>query len=316
MENYWQWKAYFPFDPFSAYDFAESQKHEAKYGLAAIFLEPPERFADIKPFPLFDIRHVSSRDLIAYWVNLAQRIRMEGSWVLVKLLDALRDDVSRKMLEIFIASPASAQEFRQRIKPYRERLMREEAARFAVIRTGALALFRGGDVLAGMSDEERAAATARGEALYRQEKSPDGRYQELTPAFQVLPGASRVELGAIFVFFDRQEDGVLWAEGKVGRYDGAKPSRFAEPFLDYALEQALQNYREVDVIKLNLVQRQRVLMRELATRMDALAAYFIHLLEDDTSPDHLLRRLNSFWSEDAFVCYRDAVDYLATKDAA
>jgi hypothetical protein len=317
MDNYWQWKSLFPFDPFSAYDFAASQKHEAKYGLAAIFLEPPERFTEMRDFPPFDIRHVSSRELIAYWVSLAQRIRMEGAAVMVKLLDALRDDVSRNMLRVFLASPGSAQDFRQRVKPWRERLLREEARRLAVIRSGAQALFRGGDVLAGLTDDERAAAIARGEALIQQEKSPDGRYRELSPASSVPAGASRVELAAVFVFFDRQEDGVLSAEGHVGRH-GPQPSRFAaEPFLDYALSQALHNYREVDAVKLNLVQRQRVLMRELTTRIDALSAYFIHLIDDDSSsPDHLLMRLNSFWPEDAFADYRAALNFLAAKDAA
>lgn len=308
MPNYSQWKSVFPFNPFSAYDFAASQKHDAKYGLAAIFLEPPERFTQMANFPPFDIRHVSARELAAYWITLAQRIRKEGSWVLAKLLDALRDDASRKMLEVVLASPASAQEFRQRIKPARDRLMRDEAARLAVIRIGALALFRGGDVLAGLTDEERAEARERREMLYEQEKSPDGRYQEFTPTFQVPAGASRVELGAVLLLFDRQENGVLWAEGKVGPHS-PKPSRFAEPFLDYALSEAQQTYLEVDAVKLNLVQRQRCLMHELATRLDALTAYFIYLFEEDTNPSCLLSRLNSFWSDDVFADHWQALEY-------
>jgi hypothetical protein len=297
----------FSFDPFSSFDFAKSQEPSTKYGLANIWLEPPERLATIKPFTPFDIRQASSRELTAYWVGFAYRLRMEGLAIAIPLLDALQDVASHRMLKTLLSSPPSAREFRQRVKPYREQVLREEAARFTVIRKAALAVFRGKDVLAGLTDEERPLALARSDELWQQEKMRPAPHSTPSPMFHVPAGASCVELAAVFHFLDRafREGEQMWSVECYLDFQGAPASPYADPFLDYAVSCTSYNYRAVAMVRANLVRREKALLRGLATRLDALIAYFIDLMNDDSSPDHLLCCLNSFWPENAFANTRE-----------
>ena len=70
------------FDPFEPYYFAESQQQPNKYGMAQAWFEPPERFAETPPFAPFDIRRGSAQEMVAYWVNVPYRLRVEG-WVIL-----------------------------------------------------------------------------------------------------------------------------------------------------------------------------------------------------------------------------------------
>lgn len=297
----------FSFDPFSSFDFTQSQAPQTKYGLAQIWLEPPERIAAIKPFAPFDIRRASSRELTAYWVGFAYRLRMEGLAIAIPLLDALQDVASHRMLKTLLSSPPSGREFRQRVKPYREQVLREEAARFAVIRKAALAVFRGKDVLAGLTDEERPLALVRSDELWQQEITCHPSQSKPSPMFHVPAGASRVESAAVFHFLDRafREGEQIWSVECYLDFQGDVASPYPDPFLDYAVSRAGYNYRAAAMVRANLVQREKALLRGLATRLDALTAYFIDLMNDDSSPDHLLCCLNSFWPENVFANARE-----------
>ncbi|MFZ4535486.1 hypothetical protein [Propionivibrio sp.] len=303
----------FSFDPFSSYAFANSQEPANKYGLAQIWLEPAERIAAIKPFAPFDIRQASSREQTAYWVSFAYRLRMEGLVIAIPLLEALQDVASQRMLRALLASPPSARDFRQRVKPYREQVLREESARFAMIRKAALAVFRGRDaraVLAGLTDEERLLAQARSDELWQQEKERPPPHSTPSPSFHVPARASHVELAALFHFLDRafREGEQIWSVECYIDFGDGTVSPYAEPFLDYALSQAGHNYRAAAMVSANLRQREKALLHALANRLDALTAYFVELLNDETSPEHLLSRLNSYWPEDAFANARQLRD--------
>jgi hypothetical protein len=287
------------FDPFEPYYFADSQKPENKYGIARSWFEPPERFAETAPFAPFDIRRGSAQEMLAYWVNVPYRLRVEGWVIFRRLAEALQDAASQRMLHVFFTTPPTAARFHWLVAAARRALVADEAARLRLIRNTALATFWGGSPLKYLPESQRQEAIERSDALWQQDVACRPQL-----ALQRLPvEASKTEIVAVchFLFRMAKKEGMIRVESYLPGprwQDG--PSLFADPFLDFALTQASQTWRERPIIRLNIVQREKANLYELARRLDALAAFFTDLLSEQSTPDSLFWRMNSFWPEDVF----------------
>jgi hypothetical protein len=305
------------FDPFSSYQFSKSQDDGEKYGIAGAFLEAAQQpDAAIEPFVPFDIRCGSTKRFIAWWVTLAHRLRMQGRRILVPLLqgDTLRDSTTEFMLYWAISTPPSAKRYRELVAPLRKLLLDNEAANRAQIRRLVLEVFWGDDVLKRVPQTRHASVLERSAAIRQQEIDCRVPGEGLpTKKFHVPENVGRDEVAAFCHFLAQvfQDEGMGGAEPYVyaNRWHIDTPP-IAAPFFAYALEQGGQTWRDKTAVRANIVHREKALQGELARRFDALTAYFCTLLTEDSNPDHLLWRMNSFWVDELFADYREAQQYL------
>jgi hypothetical protein len=66
-----------------------------------------------------------------------------------------------------------------------------------------------------------------------------------------------------------KKNGIIRVEGYLpGPRWRDSPSLFADPFLDFALTQASQTWRERAIIRLNIVQREKAMLAELTRPAD------------------------------------------------
>lgn len=311
-------------NPFSLYSFADSQTPLNKYGLAQVWLTPLETLDAIKPFPPFDIRNTSQKEFIAYWLRFAYRYRDEGLAIGIPLLKALKDSASQRMLWALLssASPESqcwylsdklALEYRQRIKPFRDALLKTEAARLTMICKAALAMFRDKSILSCLPEIDRSAALALSALLWLTEiKGRSTDHYRPSSSFHVPFAASDTERVTVFHFLDRVYRQKASTSSFFGylRPDQDSPSPYADPFMAFAIQQSAQLDRDDSSIKANLMQRKKSLLYALATRLDALSAFFVDVLCGETHPRDLFDRLCSFWPERAFASLAEIEKHL------
>lgn len=296
------------FDPFSALNFSWSQAERLKYGPAMVLMEPPEAFVDLAPFTPFDIRYTTPREMTAWWIRFALRLRKEGSRLFVPLLAALRDPVSREIVRLALSQPPSLKRLRDRLRPARRALETEEATRLAYIRQGVVAVFLGKDPLAGLDADCQVRARSRGEALWRAETDlPPG--QRPGEGYRVPAGVEREEVGAILHFLARlyRDEGAIGIEGYIPdvRYAPRVDQAIADPYLNFALRVGLCTWRPAADLRARLRRRETMLKRALADRLDALAAFGYQLGQPNNSPHDLLDLLNSHWPADAYSDYAE-----------